>query len=152
LTQKTNKKPALSPPEKAGFFRYISAIFYDSLLIIALFFLATAVLLPFTNGEAVHSPVVYPLYLLSVSFVFLAWFWIHGGQTLGMRAWNLYLISDNNKPITTYQALTRFFTAIFSWSALGLGILWQLWHKDGKTWQDLNSKSSIVYRAKQKKK
>jgi len=113
--------------------------------------LATAILLPFNNGEAVHSPVLYPLYLLSVSFIFLAWFWMHGGQTLGMRAWSLYLVSESNQPITAYQALTRFFTAIFSWSVLGLGILWKLWHKDGKTWQDLNSKSSIVYREKKKK-
>lgn len=150
MKKPTNKKPDLSTPERSGFFRYIGAIFYDAMLIIALFFLATALLLPFNNGDAIQAPVLFPLYLLSISFIFLAWFWTHGGQTLGMQAWNLYLISDTKTKITWYQALTRFLTALFSWLALGLGIFWRLWQKEGKTWQDLNSKSSIVLIRKNK--
>lgn len=150
MNNKTNKEPSLSSPERPGFFRYIAAIFYDAMLIIALFFLATALLLPFNNGEAIQAPILFPAYLFSISFIFLAWFWTHGGQTLGMQAWNLYLISDSNTKITWYQALTRFLTAIISWLALGLGIFWCLWQKEGKTWQDLNSKSRIFLIKKQK--
>ncbi len=152
MKKELDKKPSSSSPERPGFFRYIGAIFYDAMLIIALFFLATALLLPFTNGEAIQAPILFPLYLLSISFIFLAWFWTHGGQTLGMQAWNLHLISDTKKKITWYQALTRFLTALISWLPLGLGIFWCLWQKEGKTWQDLNSKSTIVLIKKERKK
>jgi uncharacterized RDD family membrane protein YckC len=146
LSKKTSQKPSHSSPERPGFFRYIAAIFYDAVLIIALFFLATALLLPFNDGEAIQAPILFPLYLLSISFFFLAWFWTHGGQTLGMQAWNLHLVSETNSTITWYQALTRFLTAIIAWLPLGLGIFWRLWQKEGKTWQDLNSKSTIQHK------
>jgi len=153
LTQLSHNKPdSLATPAKSGFFRYIAAIFYDTMLIIALFFLATAILLPFNDGEAIDSPILFPLYLLSISFLFLAWFWRHGGQTLGMQAWGLYLISDNQARISWYQAAVRYFTACIAWLTLGLGILWRFWNKDSKTWQDINSKSSIIYIPKEKKK
>jgi uncharacterized RDD family membrane protein YckC len=144
LNTKT-KKPGLSSPERPGFFRYTAAIFYDVMLIIALFFLATALLLPFNDGEAIQSPILFPLYLLSISFIFLAWFWTHGGQTLGMQAWNLHLISNTDAKITWFQAFTRFITALISWLTFGLGIFWCLWQKEGRTWQDINSKSHIVF-------
>jgi hypothetical protein len=41
----------------------------DLILVIAVFFVATAILLPFNQGEAIHSSFLFPLYLLSVSFV-----------------------------------------------------------------------------------
>jgi uncharacterized RDD family membrane protein YckC len=151
LSKKTNKKLSLSSPERPNFFRYIAAIFYDAMLIIALFFLATALLLPFNNGEAIQSPIIFPLYLLSISFFFLAWFWTHGGQTLGMQAWSLRLVSDTNTHITWHQALTRFITTLISWLPLGLGFFWCLWQIDGKTWQDLSSKSRIILIKKNKK-
>lgn len=128
-----------------GFFRYLAAIFYDLVLVIALFFIATAILLPFNQGEAIKSTFIFPFYLLSISFVFYGWFWTHGGQTLGLRAWKLRVISDMQTDITWKQALIRYLTACFSWLILALGIFWRLWHKDKKTWQDLSSHSSIIF-------
>jgi hypothetical protein len=36
-------------------------------------------------------------------------------------------------------------TAGASWLVFGLGIIWRVWQKNGKTWQDLSSKSSIIF-------
>ncbi|NOQ64199.1 MAG: RDD family protein [Methyloprofundus sp.] len=116
------------------------------MLVIALFFVATAVLLPFTQGEAIQAPILYPLYLFSCAFLFYAWFWTHGGQTLGLRAWKIRIISDESQTdISWKQAFIRYITAICTLLSLGLGLVWRFWQKDSKTWQDLSSKSSLVF-------
>lgn len=140
-----SKKPGLfASPAKPGFFRYIAAIIYDLILIIALFFFATAIILPFNQGEAIQSRFVFPLYLLFVSFIFYGWFWTHGGQTLGLRAWKLRLVNHEHADINWKQAFIRYITACASWLVFGLGIFWCLWQKDRMTWQDLSSKSYII--------
>ncbi|NOQ13351.1 MAG: RDD family protein [Methyloprofundus sp.] len=132
-------------PAKPGFFRYLAAIFYDLILVIALFFFATAILLPFNQGEAIQSTFFFPLYLLSVSFIFYGWFWTHGGQTLGLRVWKLRLINEQQIDISWKQAFIRYLIACCSWLALGLGFFWRIWQKDSKTWHDLSSKSVIIF-------
>lgn len=141
-TKKPDSSASIAQP---GFFRYIAAIFYDLLLVIAIFFIATALLLPFNHGEAIQAPILYPLYLFSISFFFYGWFWTHGGQTLGLRAWKLRLSNNHGTNISWQQALIRYLTASFSWLIFGLGILWRLWNKEHKTWQDLSSKSHIIF-------
>lgn len=143
-TPQTQKPGSIASPARPGFFRYIAVIVYDLILVIALFFFATAILLPFNQGEAIQSTILFPFYLLIVSFVFYGWFWTHGGQTLGLRAWKLRLVSDQQIEISWKQAFIRYVTACCSWSLLGLGIFWRLWQKDHKTWHDLSSKSCII--------
>jgi len=145
LNTPTTKKPTDTQHlVKVGFFRYLAAVFYDLMLVIAAFFVATAALLPFTAGEAIESPILYPLYLLAVSFAFYGWFWTHGGQTLGLRAWKLRVVTAQKTDISWQQAGIRFLTACLSWLLLGLGIFWRIGQKEGKTWQDLSSKSTII--------
>ena len=79
------------PP--ASLLKQLVAILYDSLLIISVLFLATAILLPFNQGEAVGGP-IYNLYLLIVIFIFYSWFWHKSGQTLGMKVWKIRIIDD----------------------------------------------------------
>ena len=145
MTKQQTQKPGIASPATPGFFRYLAAIFYDLILVIAVYFVATAILLPFNQGEAIRSSFLFPVYLLSVSFLFYGWFWTHGGQTLGLRAWKLRLVNHNQKDINWKQAFVRYLTACLAWLALGLGIFWRLWQKDHKTWQDLSSKSYIIH-------
>ncbi len=145
MSQSRNKKPGSSAVfAQPGFFRYIAAVFYDVLLVMAIFFIATALLLPFNQGEAIQAPILYPIYLFSVGFVFYGWFWTHGGQTLGLRAWKLRLINNDGTDISWQQALNRYLIASLSWMGMGLGIFWRLWNKEHKTWQDLSSQSYII--------
>ena len=47
--------------------------------------------------------------LIIASWGFYAWFWRHGGQTLGMQAWKLLARDVGKKPMTMKQTVIRFF-------------------------------------------
>jgi len=88
--------------------RRIAAFLYDCLLLIAIFFIIATIGIALNNGQAVQHPLFY-LALLLVAFLFFDWFWRHGGQTLGMRAWRLKIISVDNEHMTFKQSANRFF-------------------------------------------
>lgn len=126
--------------------RRLAAVFYDTCLLLALLFVATALILPFNAGQAYTAQqIVYPLYLLLVSFLFYGWFWTHGGQTLGLRAWKLKVLTIDRKPISWTQALVRFASAILSWLMFGMGFLWILFNKDRRAWHDQLSKTAVFF-------
>lgn len=130
----------------AGFLRRIAAILYDSLLLIAVLFAATAVILPLNNGEAFASNnLFYLTYLFIVSFLYFGWFWTHGGQTLGMAAWKLKVLTQQHQPISWKFALVRFLTAILSWALFGLGFLWILFDRNKQSWHDRISQTAIFF-------
>ena len=144
-------KPGVADLEAPGFLRRLGAQFYDALLLLALWFLATALALPFNRGEAFSSSQwFYPLYLLLVSFIFYAWFWTHGGQTLGMRAWKIKVLDSELKAISWQQALTRFLVAMLSWLCLGLGFIWCLIDRQHMTWHDKLSNTRLVWLVSEK--
>jgi uncharacterized RDD family membrane protein YckC len=131
--------------QPAGLLRRLAALFYDSLLLLACWFVATALLLPFTHGQAVapHNPLL-STYLLFIAVFFYGWFWTHGGQTLGMRAWKLQLRNLREGPISWWQVLLRVLTAVPSAGLLGLGYLWLLVDKRHLSWHDRYSDTWIV--------
>lgn len=104
------------------------AAFYDSFLVLATIFIATALTMPFTQGNvSAENKIFMSLYLLSVVYIFYGWFWTHGGQTLGMRAWQQQLVSKDGKPVNWQQAFIRFITALPAWLLLISGIfIWAL--------------------------
>lgn len=106
------------------------AALYDGILIIAISFFATALTLPFTKGNVTAENKIYmSLYLLVVIYIFYAWFWTHGGQTLGMRAWKLRLVSINGNAISWQQSFIRFITGLPAWLLFIIGLI--LWIKTG---------------------
>ncbi|MGB4499283.1 MAG: RDD family protein [Methylococcaceae bacterium] len=133
-------------PITPNLLRRLAAIFYDLLLLLSVLFVATALILPFNAGQAFTQHSLYSLYLLIVSFIFYGWFWTHGGQTLGLRAWKLQILTTNQKPLTWRHALLRFVSAIISWCALGSGFWWSLISKNKRCWHDIFSKTDIFYK------
>jgi uncharacterized RDD family membrane protein YckC len=105
---------------------------YDSLLLAGIWFAVSALLLAASGGRLADPD--RPIWLLHtlqaclvlVTFLFFAGFWKHGGQTLGMRAWRLKLISYDGGAVSWKQVLWRFAAAIPSLGAFGLGLLWTL--------------------------
>jgi len=128
----------------------MAAIFYDSLLLLAACFLATALALPLNHGEAFSSDqYAYPVYLLSVCFVYFGWFWSHGGQTPGMKAWKLQVVPEHypdHVGLGWKQASVRFLTALLSWGLFGLGFVLMLFDADNRALHDRMSGSRIVFR------
>jgi len=134
-----------SEPETAGLFRRLAALFYDTLLLLGLWFIAVAVVLPLNHGQAFapHNPLL-TTYLLFVAFFFYGWFWMHGGQTLGMRAWKLQLRNLRPGPMSWWQILLRFLSAVPSGLLFGLGYLWILVDRRRLSWHDRLSETTIV--------
>jgi uncharacterized RDD family membrane protein YckC len=136
-----------------GLWRRLAAIFYDSLLLLSVLFVATIplVFVPDSLRGSSGVRLAVQAYLLVVSYLFFAGFWTHGGQTLGMRAWRLRLVSsDSGQGVSWTQALRRFLAAILSWACAGLGFLWVLVRPDRRAWHDLLSGSQLVLLPKRK--
>jgi uncharacterized RDD family membrane protein YckC len=125
--------------------RRLAAILYDSLLLGAVLLLASLLALPLLGDEPSRAALLlFRIYLVLMLFIFYAWFWTHGGQTLGMRAWRIRLQNRGGGPITLWQALLRFLVAALSWLACGLGFLWSLFDREQLTWHDRYSMSELV--------
>lgn len=149
----------------ASLFKQLIAMLYDSFLITALLFVATAILLPFNNGEAVSGP-LYTLYLVLIVFIFYSWFWNKSGQTLGMKVWKIRIINEYGyNPSWPISFLRLFFTilppviflllnhylqiiqnariiVITSVIFFGLGYFWRLFTPF--TWHDRLSQTRII--------
>ena len=126
--------------------RQLMAMLYDILLLLSVLFFASVLAVALNRGEAI--PAGNPLfifYLFFVSFVFYAWFWTHGGQTLGMRAWKIQLIGKHKKSIDWHQALIRYVFSIISLCSFGLGFFWQCIDSDGLTWHDKLAKTKVSF-------
>jgi uncharacterized RDD family membrane protein YckC len=150
-TPSKQPQPGLDLQPAPGFLRRLAAVFYDLLLLIAVFFVATALLLPLNSGEAfTRQQFFYPLYLLSVGFIFYGWFWTHGGQTLGLKAWKLRVLTIDGKPINWTQAFVRYGTGLVSLALAGLGFFWIIFDKNQRGWHDYLSKTAVFFDAQKK--
>ena len=129
-----------------GLIRRLLAPLYDALLLLALLFVTTVVLMILNQGTLQTGQLLsylrLPVYI-TVSFLFFGWFWTHGGQTLGMKTWKMQLVQDNGNAVTWPVALVRFVTAMLSWAAFGLGFLWSLFDSRNRTWHDIISGSTL---------
>lgn len=125
---------------------------YDSILLLAALMLATLPVVTLFGGIPMGwGRHIYQAYLLAVTFLFFGWFWVHGGQTLGMRSWRVRVVRENGAPIGWTTALRRFVVAIFSGLTAGLGFLWMLTNAKRRAWHDIASESIIVVLPKKKK-
>lgn len=136
----------LSNPIPASLRRRLAAMLYDSLLILALCLFISFVVVAINHGEGMTDkqlPFIQTIMLVTI-FSFFAGFWMHGGKTLGMQAWQIKLVTLDGKPLRLTQCLLRFFVAIVSIGFLGLGYWWMLWDKDKLTWHDRYSMTKII--------
>ncbi|MDH3712843.1 MAG: RDD family protein [Gammaproteobacteria bacterium] len=129
--------------QHAGFFRRSAALVYDALVLFAVYFLVTAIAIALNEGENVSSAWL-RLFFLVTTYLFFSWFWLHGGQTLGMRAWRLRLVDKNGRPPTLKAVTVRFIAAIVSWTACGLGHIWMLIDTRKLAWHDRLSQTFVV--------
>lgn len=128
------------PP--ASLIKQLAAMIYDSLLILAILFVATAVLLIFNQGEAIESNPSFNLLLVFILFTFYAWFWQKSGQTLGMRVWKIRIVSDLGGNPGWGTSFLRLGFAVLSMLCFGLGYLWRLFRP--YTWHDRLSQTRII--------
>ena len=128
-----------------GFLRRLAAMFYDSLLLLALMAVATTLItLPLGMPKG-GDLIFYQIFLFEIiPMLFFAGFWSHGGQTLGMRAWRLKVVREDGAEIGWRDAFRRHLAALLSCLALGLGFLWILVDSEGLAWHDRLSKTRLI--------
>lgn len=148
----------------APVWRRLAAGFYDFLLLAGVWFITTGICVSLfnhlfhdllINNNGVGQPpawflqwVLFPLLVLE-TWGFYAWFWLHGGQTLGMRSWKLETRHYRGSPMTLWQTVVRFFAAVLSVLLFGAGY-WLAFFEPGQTLHDRLSltQTRVVPKAK----
>ncbi|MBT8446493.1 MAG: RDD family protein [Gammaproteobacteria bacterium] len=112
------------------------SMIYDSLLMTGLAFVAAFPVVVISGGEQVSREAGFRLYLAAVIAAYFILSWCLGGQTVGMKAWRLRLVSASGGPVTVSAACLRCLAALVSAAALGLGWLWVLVDGERRSWHD----------------
>lgn len=148
MSKPGNTESPIHGYKTAGLFRRLFAASYDGFLVIALLLLSTGLVTLLNGGEAITSG--HPLYptlvvsLVLIIYGYYAWFWIHGGQTLGMKTWRIMLVSTDEQPMNWPRSAIRLLLALISWAAAGVGFLWALFDSRNRCWHDLASKTELL--------
>ena len=134
------------------FLRRLGAIFYDALLFGGTIFIVGGILATVISRllglESIPpgSPLANAFFVFYVllSFLMFGWFWTHDGQTLGMRAWKIRVITDSGQELNWQQAFFRFVAALFSWVCFGVGFLISIFDKEKLSWHDRFSRTRLI--------
>ena len=136
----------------AGLGRRLFALAYDAILLFALCAIVTLLFLPLTGGSALTAAqtprleVLYRVVLLAVVAGYTCYCWTHGGQTIGMLAWRLYVQRENGASLDWPLALRRLGAACVSLAAAGLGFVWLLFDPERRTWHDRWTHTRVIVR------
>jgi uncharacterized RDD family membrane protein YckC len=145
----TPEPPPLNHLPTPPIWRHMLAMLYDLLLILPLFMAATALWVAILGPtDSIAQPSVPPALQwagwLLIVILFFGMFWRRGGQTLGMQAWRIKLITSSGKRPTWKQALIRVIGALFSASLFGLGYAWRFVSAEKAYWHDRWSGTRLV--------
>lgn len=125
--------------------RRVAALVYDLMLLGAVLFMFTLVVFLARGGRAVPPGTLwFQLCLAAIVVLFFTWFWVHGGQTLGMRAWRLRLVGPDG-PVGWRAALVRFAAGVLAAAPAGLGLWWAALDRERRGWHDRLSGTRLVH-------
>lgn len=131
--------------EAASVWRRVAAFGYDLLLLTALAISFTLLVLAARLGAAVPPGTWwFPSSLLAIAMAFFCWFWAHGGQTAGMRAWRIRVVREDGSPLTLARAAARFVAAFVAVLPAGLGIWWAVFDSRKRAWHDRWTDTRVV--------
>lgn len=138
----------------AGFGRRLAALVYDFLLLAALLMIYTGGALFFTRGAAMVPATagawvyVYRAGLVLVIGGYYVINWLRSGQTLGMRAWRLRVVTVSGQPPALKAAALRAVFGALAWAPVGLGVLWMYVDPDHLALHDRLSKTRVIHLAR----
>ncbi len=133
--------------------RRLGAVFYDTLLIGTTVLIMGGILSTITTrllGMDYLDPAgllarLFFILEIGMAFALFGWFWTHGGQTLGMRAWKIRVVDEQGKTLNWQQSFFRFVAALFSCLAAGAGFWIAAFDPENKTWHDRFSRTYLVH-------
>lgn len=138
--------------EPASFGRRLGAIFYDSMLYGITVLLVGSIIASIAGHlfgqELIASGSLFSrlLFILQIGLLFalFGWSWTHGGQTIGMRAWKIRVVTNDGYQLNWQQAFFRFVSAFVSLLAAGVGFLIALFDPNKLGWHDRFSRTRLV--------
>jgi len=123
--------------ERPYLLRRTAALFYDLLLVAALWMITGFATLALRDGAPVPAGSLwFRCLLFMVTAAFFIGFWKRDGQTAGMKAWRIRVVTPDGGGLTWVAATRRFLAACLSTACIGLGFLWALVDADHLTWHD----------------
>ena len=132
------------------------AYIIDSLIVSVVLFITIgvlffAIILPGIRsgaGVALGVPfLLLTLVALIVGFAYFPFFWVRGGQTPGMKAFDLYVVRDRDGgPIDLGQAILRLVGFWIDGIAFYLGFIWVFIDSRRRAWHDLIAGTVVVKR------
>lgn len=132
----------------APVWRRLLAGAYDILPLLALWFCAGVAAQLLTAGtldthRLDHKLLLQSLLLLPTALYFVL-SWTRGGQTIGMRAWRLRVVSIDATRLSGTRATARFLMGLVSVLPAGLGFWWMLIDPQGRTWHDRVAHTRVI--------
>ncbi len=133
--------------------RRLAALTYDILLVLPLIMACVALVMgirtllglgPSQDGTVQLDANLVRLLALLTAMAFFCWFWLKNGQTLGMQAWRIKLVTLEGTAPSARQVLVRSLAAPLSAACFGLGYLWCLVDRNGCYWHDYLSGTKLV--------
>lgn len=142
-----NNTRSTDTERNAGLFRRLFAIMYDAFLLTAILFIVTGIATILNQGKAIEpEDRFYPLFVSIVFlliYLYFAWFWTHGGQTLGMKTWRMRLVAIDDSQISWMTAAIRLIAALLSWGLFTTGFLWSLLDSRKRCLHDIISRTEL---------
>jgi uncharacterized RDD family membrane protein YckC len=129
----------------AGLPRRLAALTYDALQLLAIMLLLTFGVWALRGGrEIAPGTFWFQGTLAAVTVLFFCWFWTHGGQTLGMRAWKIKVECEDGGILGWGVAAKRFALAWLAALPAGLGYWLSLLDDEHRCWHDRWTKTRVV--------
>ena len=149
----TNNEEVLPAP---GILRRLAAMVYDTFLVVPLIMAGVGTALGIKSmlgsaGDDILPPMVVQAIAILSCIGFFAVFWLKNGQTLGMQAWRIKLVPSAGNSLTFGRTVTRCGSALLSAACFGLGYLWCIVDKRGRTWHDMLSGTELQLLPKKEK-
>ena len=122
---------------------------YDTLVVLALLISMTAVAVALQylltqQASLVQGHMGLRVLLLVVWVSYFSYCWRWGGQTIGMKAWKIRLLSADYQPVSWRQGLLRLIGALVSGLCVGLGYLNYCLPGQRRLWHDRLSATCLV--------
>jgi len=132
-------------PAPAPFLVRIAAMVYESLLVTAVVFVASFIIIPVVGEmQAPWQRHLFQVYILGVLFAYFSAFWLRSGQTLAMKTWRIRLLQANGDRLNLRQAVLRFFLALLGLLLGGAGFWWALVDRDRQFLHDRLAGTRLV--------
>jgi uncharacterized RDD family membrane protein YckC len=86
----------------------------------------------------------FALSVVGVALAFFCGFWVHGGQTVGMRAWRIRVQRDDGSALGWLRAAARFGALLVAALPAGAGLWWSLFDREKRGWHDRWTHTRVV--------